>query len=129
MVIDTSSLLCIVLGEAEAESHVRALATQPSCAISSANWFESMLVVNSRRGEAGRSALADLLVLARTEIVPVDTRMAQAAFDAWLRFGKGRHPAALNFGDCFSYALAKLRGEPLLFKGNDFAQTDLTAAL
>lgn len=63
------------------------------------------------------------------EIVPCDELMAKTAYEAWLRFGKGRHPASLNFGDCFSYALAKLRGEPLLFKGDDFSKTDLVAAI
>jgi len=128
MVVDTSSLVCIILGEPEAESHIRALVNQSGNSISAANWFEAMMVVNSRRGEVGKHELEQLLVLAKAEIVPVDSRMAQLAFDAWLRFGKGRHPAGLNFGDCFSYALAKLRGEPLLFKGEDFSKTDLVGA-
>lgn len=129
MVIDTSSLICIILGEPEAPIHVAALVDQTNNSISAVNWFESMLVVRSRRGEAGKIELDNLLVLARAEIVPVDFTTAQLAYDAWLRFGKGRHPASLNFGDCFSYALAKLRGEPLLFKGEDFSKTDLKAAV
>ncbi len=128
MVIDTSSLVCVILGEPEAELNIRALASQRGNSISAVNWFETMIVVNSRRGETGTNELKELLVLARAEIVPVDARMAQLAFDAWLRFGKGRHPASLNFGDCFSYALAKLRGEPLLFKGDDFSKTDIVGA-
>ena len=129
MVIDTSSLVCIILGEPEAEFNIRALAGQQGNSISAVNWFEAMMVVKSRRGEAGVNELKELLALARTEIVPVDIKMAQLAFDAWLRFGKGRHPASLNFGDCFSYALAMLRCEPLLFKGDDFSKTDLMAVV
>ena len=112
MVIDTSSLVCIILGEPEADQHARALVSQPGNSISAATWFEASMVVASRRGEIGTAELARLLALAKAEIVPVDAKLAQLAFDAWLRFGKGRHPASLNFGDCFSYALAKLRGEP-----------------
>jgi ribonuclease VapC len=107
MVVDTSSLVCIVLGEPDAAQHARALVGQTGNVISAANWFESMMVVRSHRGETGTRELEQLLVHARTEIVPVDSTMAQAAFAAWQRFGKGRHPAGLNFGDCFSYALAK----------------------
>ncbi len=129
MVIDTSSLVCIILGEPDAKLYIGALASQPGNSISAVNWLEAMMVVNSRRGETGTHELQALLVLARAEIVPVDARMAQLAFAAWVRFGKGRHPAALNFGDCFSYALAKLRDEPLLFKGDDFSKTDLMTGM
>ena len=129
MVIDTSSLVCIVLGEPEAALHAKLLAEQPGNAISAVNWFESMMVISSRRGEVGERELRQLLILGETEIVPVDAGMAQSAYVAWLRYGKCRHPAALNFGDCFSYALAKQRGEPLLFKGDDFPQTDIRDAL
>lgn len=97
--------------------------------MSAANWFETMMVVQSRLGENGTQELKQLLIFARIEIIPVDSRMAEVAFSAWLQYGKGRHPAGLNFGDCFAYALAKLRGEPLLFKGEDFSKTDLTSAL
>lgn len=129
MVIDTSSLVCIILGEPEAELYIGALASQPGNSISAVNWLEAMMVVNSRRGKEGTHELQALLNLARAEIAPVDARMAQLAFAAWLRFGKGRHPAALNFGDCFSYALATLRDEPLLFKGDDFSKTDLVTGM
>ncbi len=129
MVIDTSSLVCIILGEPAAELYIGALASQPGNSISAVNWLEAMMVVNSRRGKEGTHELQALLNLARAEIAPVDARMAPLAFAAWLRFGKGRHPAALNFGDCFSYALAKLRDEPLLFKGDDFSKTDLVTGM
>jgi len=130
MVIDTSSLICILLGEPEAGQFARRLAaTDADHTMSAVTWFETMLVITGRRGEAGRQSLTDLLEVARVKVFPVDARAAQIAYQAWLRFGKGRHPAGLNFGDCFSYALAKERAEPLLFKGDDFPQTDVLAAL
>jgi ribonuclease VapC len=90
--------------------------------------IEATIVVDARQGA---DAVRDLefLVDATVEIVPVDVEHARAAAAAWRRFGKGRHPAALNFGDCFSYALARLAGVPLLYKGDDFSQTDVAAAL
>ncbi len=129
MVVDTSSLVCIILAEPEAALHAKTLVSQPANVISAANWFETMMVVRGRRGEIGTEELEQLLIFAKIETVAIDHRMAQVAFDAWLHFGKGRHPATLNFGDCFSYALAKLRGEPLLFKGDDFSKTDVISAL
>ncbi len=130
MVIDTSALLCILLGEPEAEQCARLLVTADSTnVIASVTWFEAMLVITSRRGEAGHQSLTHLLDLAHVEILPVDTDLAQIAYQVWLRYGKGRHPAGLNFGDCFSYALAKQREEPLLFKGEDFSKTDVLTAI
>jgi ribonuclease VapC len=129
MVIDTSSLVCILLSEPEAEAHARLLANQSNSVISAANWFETMMVVRSRLDEAGTRELKKLLIIARIEVIAVNSKMAQVAFSAWLQYGKGRHPAELNFGDCFAYSLAKLRNEPLLFKGEDFSKTDLTSAL
>ncbi len=130
MVIDTSSLLCILLGEPEAEQYARQLAMVDSVnVISAVTWFETMLVITSRRGAAGHQSLIRLLNLAHIEILPVDAQLAQIAYQAWLSYGKGRHPAGLNFGDCFSYALAKQRKEPLLFKGEDFSKTDVLAAI
>lgn len=87
------------------------------------------MVVTSRLGAQGRSNLDLLLATTGTEIIAVDAAMAEVAYDGWLRFGKGRHPAGLNFGDCFSYALAKLRSEPPLFKGDDFSKTDIVPAV
>jgi len=130
MVIDTSSLICILLGEPEAEQFARRLAaTDADHAMSAVTWFETMLVITGRRGEAGRQSLTDLLEFGRVTVLPVDARVAATAYQAWLDFGKGRHPAGLNFGDCFSYALAKERSEPLLFKGDDFSKTDVLAVL
>jgi ribonuclease VapC len=91
--------------------------------------YQTMLVISARRGELGRQSLDELLALAVIEIQPVDSELARIACQAWLQYGKGQHPAGLNFGDCFSYALAKKRQEPLLFKGEDFSKTDITSAL
>ncbi len=130
MVIDTSSLICILLGEPEAEQHARLLVMADSAhVISSVTWFEAMLVITSRRADAGYQSLTHLLDLAHIEILPADADLAQIAYQAWLRYGKGRHPAGLNFGDCFSYALAKQRAEPLLFKGDDFSKTDVITVI
>ncbi len=120
MVIDTSALICILLAEPEAESYARLLAAPSEKVISAANWFETMMVVNARLGGIGVQELEQLLRLACIETIAIDSEIAKVAFDAWLLYGKGRHPAGLNFGDCFAYALAKIRNEVLLFKGNDF---------
>lgn len=95
--------------------------------MSAVNLFESALVAESRKGEIGRDWLDLLIADTRMEIVPFDGAQAQAARAGWRSFGKGRHPAALNFADCCAYALAKLSGEPLLFKGRDFDLTDVTS--
>jgi ribonuclease VapC len=97
--------------------------------IAAATWTESRIVIFSRSGEAGLVALDELKAAAGIEIVPVTESLADLAFEAFRRFGKGRHPAGLNFGDCFSYALAKERNEPLLFKGDDFPRTDVSPAI
>lgn len=92
-------------------------------------FVEASFVILSRRGPRGLNDLAAFLDRADIERVPVDTGQADIAVDAFRRFGRGRHAAALNIGDCFAYALAKATGEPLLFKGNDFSQTDITSAI
>lgn len=93
--------------------------------MSVATFVETSIVIESRYGAEGLRDLDLLLERAGLELVPVDVEQARAARAAYSRYGKGRHPAALNFGDCFSYALARVLGEPLLFKGGDFSQTDL----
>lgn len=94
-------------------------------ALSVATWLESAMIVTTRRGSRGRTELDRLLGACHAELVPVDAAQAEIAYGAWLRYGKGRHEARLNLGDCFAYALAKQRSEPLLFKGEDFAHTDV----
>lgn len=129
MVLDTSALLAVLLGEPDAPALAEAMAKAPIRRISAVNWLEAAIVITSRRGERGAEALRELLARLRAEIVAVDYSQAQAAYATWLAYGKGRNPAALNFGDCFAYAAAKRLGEPLLFKGDDLAKTDVKRAL
>lgn len=128
MVIDTSALTAILLDEPERDAYVRLIAEAPRRLISSGTLVEAGLVMEARRGErAGREP--DLFLRrAGIEVVPVDETQATLARAAWRRFGKGRHPAGLNFGDLFAYALARSLGDPLLFKGDDFSRTDIPAA-
>lgn len=125
---DTSALVAVAFGEPEADTMAQLLLTSPivmaaTCLLE----LETAATRKEPRSGAERmDAFLDLLVL---DVVAVDRDLANEARLAWRRFGKGRHPAALNFGDCFSYALAKTRDLPLLFKGDDFAQTDIRSAL
>jgi ribonuclease VapC len=125
--VDTSSLIAVVLGEPDAERHLDCLQRGPA-QLSSVSLVEATIVVDARQGADAVRDL-ELLVDATVDIVAVDVAHARAAVAAWRRFGRGRHPAGLNFGDCFSYALARLADLPLLYKGDDFAQTDVAAAL
>jgi ribonuclease VapC len=129
MVIDTSAIVAIVLGEDDGEIYLDKLRRSADPRMSAANVIEAAMVVEARHGpEAGRD-LQLLLDSAKVEVEPVRPEHVHAAIAAWRRFGKGRHPAQLNLGDCFAYALARTMGEPLLFKGDDFGQTDVIAAL
>ncbi|WLB24507.1 type II toxin-antitoxin system VapC family toxin [Bradyrhizobium japonicum] len=128
MVIDASAIVAIAFNEPEAKSFRERVADDPVRLISAATVFEASMVIETRLGEAGGGDLDLWLHKADVEIVPVTAEHADQARRAWRRYGKGRHPAGLNFGDCFSYALAALSGEPLLFKGNDFSQTDIKVA-
>lgn len=128
MVIDTSALLALLGNEPEAARFREAVAADSVRLISAATILETTLVAESRWGEAGGRELDLLLVKAGAEIVPVDVEQLAIAREGWRRFGKARHEAALNFGDCFSYALASASGEPLLFKGADFSRTDVAVA-
>jgi ribonuclease VapC len=129
MVIDTSALLAILEGEPEAERFAAAIADASAPVLSAATLLEATLVVEGRKGPDGGRDLDLLLYQLGIDIAPLSVEQAQIARAAWRRFGKGRHPAALNYGDCFSYALAKAVGQPLLFKGADFSQTDVDAAV
>jgi ribonuclease VapC len=129
MVIDTSALIAILFGEPEALSFSRAVADESRKLISAFNALETGIVVEARKGEAGGRELDLLLHRAQIEIVAMNADQAELARAAWRKYGKGNHPAGLNIGDCCAYALAKYSGEPLLFKGNDFGQTDIRAAL
>ena len=125
MVIDTSAVLAIIFDEPEADDIEMAIDADPVRLMSAASYLETAIVVESRLGEPGGRELDLLLHKAGIEIVAVTAEQADAARDSWRRFGKGRHLACLNFGDCFSYALASASGEPLLFKGDDFGKTDV----
>ena len=128
MIVDSSAVLAILFSEPDARRHAGAIMVASPCRMSVANVLEASIVVERRGGDTAAHELDTLLESAAIELVPVTVEHLEAARRAWRRFGKGNHPAALNFGDCFAYALAKATGEPLLFKGDDFAQTDIEAA-
>jgi len=125
MVIDTSAVLAILQDEPERRRFAESIEAADTTCMSAATWVESSIVVEARYGSDGLRDFDRLMERIAVEIVPVDLEQARAAREAFRRFGKGRHPAGLNFGACFSYALARMLGEPLLFKGTDFGQTDL----
>lgn len=128
MIVDTSALLAILFGEKDAENYARAISEADVCRISAATFVEVSVVVEAQTGDAGSRQWDSFFRTAGISIEPVTEEHAYAARQAWSDFGKARHPAGLNFGDCFSYALAKVSGEPLLFKGQDFRKTGITAA-
>lgn len=127
MVIDTSALLAILQDEPERRRFNEALEAAASRNLSVANFVETSIVIEARYGAEGLRDLDLLLELAGIDRVPVDIEQGKLARRAFSRFGKGRHPAGLNYGDCFAYALASQLSEPLLFKGEDFSRTDVTA--
>ena len=128
MVIDTSAIVAILLNEASASRLVAAVESDRTRLVSAAAVVETSLVLLGRYGEVGDSQLDRLLRAIGADVVPVGEDQVVLARDAALRFGRGRHPAALNFGDLFSYALAAARDQPLLFVGDDFAKTDVAVA-
>ena len=128
MIIDTSAILAILLGEPDAAHYEEAIAAAWPRRMSAVALLEAAMVVESRGGAKAGHELDVLLEKAEVELVPVTSEHANAARRAWRNFGKGNHPAGLNFGDCFTYALADTMGEPLLFKGKDFVHTDIEAA-
>lgn len=128
MVIDTSALLAILLGEAEAEQMVAAIERDQRRMLSAVQLLEAAVVIEAKKGAAGGRELDLLLHRAQVQIVNFTAELAEGAREAWRRWGKGRHPAALNFCDCCAYALAQQLGEPLLFKGEDFRRTDVRIA-
>ena len=125
MVIDSSAIVAILLDEPESESFIAQIVASDKRLISAVSVTEAGIVLESRRGDIGSREFDLFLHDANLEIVPVDAEQSEAARTAWRKFGKGRHPAGLNLGDCFAYALARVTGEPLLAKGEDFSQTDI----
>ena len=125
MVIDTSAAVAIILDEPEHDSFARLVVDADVRMMSAASVLETYMVLESRSGEAAGREFELFLVKADIEVVSVDHELVEAARSGWRKYGKRRHRAALNFGDCFAYALAKISGEPLLAKGNAFPQTDI----
>ncbi len=126
MVIDSSALIALLLGEEVAPSMAGAIAADPKRLVSSFSQLEAAIVIEAKKGEAGGRELDLLLHQIQAEIVPLDSQQTEMAREAWRFYGKVRHPAGLNIGDCCSYALGKIPGEALLFKGDDFSRTDLS---
>lgn len=125
MVIDTSALAAIFFAEPERQVFLNAIVEAGSRLLSAASLLETGIVLESRQGEAAGREFDLFVVRANLQVVSVDAEQAEIARSAWRRYGKGRHPAALNLGDCFTYALCRSSGEPLLAKGTDFALTDI----
>jgi ribonuclease VapC len=128
MIVDSSAILAILFNEDDAESHARAITEADSCRISAANFVEVAIVVEAQTKASGSRQFDAFFRRAGIIIEPVTEEQAHIARQAYTDFGKGRHKAGLNFGDCFAYALAKTTGETLLFKGEDFKKTDIASA-
>jgi len=128
MVIDASALIAIFLGEPDADRFDEAIAKAKTRLLPATCLLEARMVLVARRDERSVNDLDLWLLKAGVDVIPVDSGLVDLATQAWLAYGKGRHPAALNFADCLSYALAKRSGLPLLFKGDDFSRTDVRKA-
>ncbi|MDR2567647.1 MAG: type II toxin-antitoxin system VapC family toxin [Bifidobacteriaceae bacterium] len=128
LVVDSSALIAVVFGEEDAEHFNMVLgASVAQVHVSAVSLVESTMVAEARGGPEAARLLRDLLDAVSAQIEPVDQEQTRLAIEAWRQFGKGRHPAALNLGDCFSYALAKRLGAPLLYRGRDFAAAGVNA--
>jgi len=128
MVIDTSAIVAILFDEPERREFDRLIAADGVRLLSAVTRVEAAFVIEGRTKEVGRARLERFLALAGLEIVPATAEQAELVVETFRRYGRGRHRAALNIGDCFAYALAMSTGEPLLFKGDDFAHTDIVPA-
>lgn len=129
IVVDLSAVVAMILNEPDARSFANALVDDDAPLISAVTLYELRVVLNARTGERGVRELATLIARSAMETVAFDDRQSDLAFDAYRRYGKGVHPAGLNLADCAAYALAKSLDAPLLFKGDDFARTDVRRAL
>jgi ribonuclease VapC len=128
VIVDTSAVVAVIFREPGYEALVEKLAGGPPSGIGAATLVETGIVVSARLGRDARGLLARFVQEAGLAVVPFGEAHSSTAVDAWLRFGRGRHPAALNLGDCLAYATAKLAARPLLCVGDDFARTDLEIA-
>jgi ribonuclease VapC len=130
LIVDTSAIIAILRGEPDADRYIKALADEAAPRLSAGTYIETAVVVDSSRDPVLSGRLDDLLAVVHAEIEPVTRRHAEIARQAYRSFGKGSgHPARLNLGDCFAYALARATGESLLYKGEDFGKTDIVPAL
>jgi ribonuclease VapC len=129
MVIDSSALLALFLAEAGSEKVARAIAADPRRLMSAFSALETAIVIEAKKGEAAGRELDLLMHRAGIDVVVMDKAQVELARSASRKYGKGRHPAGLNIGDCCSYALSRFTGEPLLFIGEDFAKTDVTRVI
>ncbi len=128
IVVDTSAIVAALTGEAASEHVTATIAAAPACLMSAASYVECAIVLTARYGEQGAHHQRLFLHEAGIDVIAVDRDQAELALDAWTRYGRGRHAAALNYGACFAHALCVSRGAPLLFVGDDFAATDLARA-
>ena len=128
MIVDSSAIIAIALLEPEAKRLIEAISRAGAASMGAPNFLEAALVVDNRSQPFVRARFDEFLHEAGIDVVPFTAEIAVIARDAHRQYGRGRHPAQLNMGDCFAYALAKSRNEPLLFKGDDFPQTDIVAA-
>lgn len=128
MIVDSSVIVAILRAEPEAREFSRSIASAGRCRVSAASYLEAAIVIDSSRSAVSSRRFDDFFRASRITVEAVTPRQAELARHAYFDFGKGRHMAGLNFGDCFAYALAKEMDEPLLFKGKDFAHTDIAAA-
>lgn len=129
MILDTSALAAVFFGEAEAARYTQIIHDAEQCLISAGNFLELSIVIEAQIGAEAVRQCEIFFLRARIAIEPFTVEQAHIARQAFHDFGKGRHAAGLNFGDCFAYALAKVTGDPLLFKGDDFRKTDIVPAL
>lgn len=129
MIVDSSALVAILLGEPEADEFRELAANSTHLRMSVMSLLETTIVLEGRENSPGASAIDELVAELGIQLMPVTLEQIQAARQAWRQFGRGNHPARLNFGDCVVYGLAVTSGEPLLFKGDDFARTDVAVAL
>jgi ribonuclease VapC len=128
MIVDSSAVLAIAFQEPEAIRFASAIVQAPKRHISSVNWLETMMAIESRAGIQAADDVLLILAQLAVEALPFDAAHMHEAHEAWRRYGKGRNPASLNLGDCCAYAASKIEGRPLLFKGNDFEKTDVEKA-
>ncbi len=129
IVVETSALIALLFAEPNAEAIAARISSSQGAVLPSSAYVEASLVYSGRNGAAGLQRLDELIADLGLEIIPFTLSHARAAADAFLQFGKGRHPAGLNFGDCMSYAVAKVEGKPLLYVGADFGATDVVGVL